>query len=176
MFQSRYTAVWKSLHLHLSISTKIPRETSMVESYLRTFQGLTGGFSCYLEQLYCGEQVSTCFCRNISTWDIISGVLEMRYTVQFAGLLINMLKRDSIRDHFLKILSNFQRTFNKFCKMRLKGDFAEFLGELLFETVSGKLPPGKFPPIKLPPWKFPPSKLQPGTFLPEFLNHVSKKL
>ena len=37
-------------------------------------------------------------------------------------------------------------------------------------TVSGKLPPGKFPPIKLPPGKFPPIKFPPGIFPPMFLN------
>ena len=41
--------------------------------------------------------------------------------------------------------------------------------------VSGKLPPGKFPPIKLPlgkfpPGKFPPRKSPPGIFPPMFLN------
>ena len=63
------------------ISTKIPSKTSMMESFLGTFPGLTRSFSCYLEQLFCGEQVSACFCRNDSTGDIISGVLKTRYAV-----------------------------------------------------------------------------------------------
>ena len=37
-------------------------------------------------------------------------------------------------------------------------------------TLSGKLPPGKFPPMKLPPGKFPPRKFPPGIFPPMFLN------
>ena len=35
--------------------------------------------------------------------------------------------------------------------------------------VSGKLPPGKFPPIKLPLGKFPPRKFPPGIFPSMFL-------
>ena len=35
--------------------------------------------------------------------------------------------------------------------------------------VSGKLPPGKFPPIKLSPGKFPPRKFPHGIFPSEFL-------
>ena len=47
--------------------------------------------------------------------------------------------------------------------------FTEPLSSLLF-SVSGKLPPGKFPPIKLPSGKFPPRKFPPGIFPSMFLN------
>ena len=103
-------------------STKMPSKNYMVVSFLRRFPRFTGSCSCYLEQLFCGEQVTTCFCRN-----------------------------DSIREHFLEIFCKFQRTFNIFCKefvfsgavncwlwacmeLWLKGDFSEFLEELLFGT------------------------------------------
>ena len=57
-------------------STKIPSKASIVEFFIDKFSGLTGSFRCYLEQLFCGEQVDTCFCRNGSTGDFISGVLK----------------------------------------------------------------------------------------------------
>ena len=44
------------------ISTKIPIKTSTVESFLGKSPDLTRSFRCYLEQLFCGEQVSTYFC------------------------------------------------------------------------------------------------------------------
>ena len=37
-------------------------------------------------------------------------------------------------------------------------------------TVSGKLPPGKFPPIKLPSGEFPPGKFPSREFPPMILN------
>ena len=58
------------------ISTKILSKMSMMEFFVDELPGLTGSFKCYLEQLFCGEQVSTCFCRNDSTGDFISGVLK----------------------------------------------------------------------------------------------------
>ena len=60
------------------ISTKIPSKRSIMESFLGTIPSLTRSFSCYLEQPFCGEQVSTCFCRNDSTGDVILGVLKTR--------------------------------------------------------------------------------------------------
>ena len=39
----------------------------------------------------------------------------------------------------------------------------------IFSSVSGKLPPGNFPPIKFPPGEFLPAKFLPGIFLPIFL-------
>ena len=57
------------------ISTEIPSERSMMESFLRISAGLPGNLSC-VDLLFCREQVSTCFCRKDSTGDIISGVLK----------------------------------------------------------------------------------------------------
>ena len=57
------------------ISTKIPSKTSMMESFLRISAGLPESLS-YVDLLFCREQVSTCFCRKVSTGDFISGVLE----------------------------------------------------------------------------------------------------
>ena len=69
------------------ISTKMPSKKSMVVSFLKRFPCFSGSCSCYLEQLFCGEQVPTCFCRN-----------------------------DSIREHSPEIFCEFQKTFNVFCK------------------------------------------------------------
>ena len=44
--------------------TKRPKETSPVESFWGTLNGLPGSFSCCLEQLFCREFVGTCFCRK----------------------------------------------------------------------------------------------------------------
>lgn len=43
--------------------TKLPKETSLVESFY-TLNGLPGSFSCCLEQFFCRESVGTCFCRK----------------------------------------------------------------------------------------------------------------
>ena len=53
--------------------------------------------------------------------------------------------------------------------------FLNFFSSLIYQKVSGKLPPGKLPPIKLSPGKFPPGKFPPrkfprGIFPPMFLN------
>ena len=59
------------------ISTEIPSKASMLESFLRISAGLPVSLS-YVDLLFCREQVSTCFCRKITTGDFISGVLKTR--------------------------------------------------------------------------------------------------
>ena len=59
------------------ICTDIPSKRSMVESFLRTSAILPGSLS-YVDQLFCRQQVSTCFGREDTTGDIISGVLKTR--------------------------------------------------------------------------------------------------
>ena len=71
-FYYNYSFLYDLIH----ISTKIPTKTSMVEFFTDEFPGLTGSFDCYLEQLFFGEQVRTCFCRNDYTGDFISGNLK----------------------------------------------------------------------------------------------------
>ena len=55
---------------------KLLSKTPMVVLFLKAFAGHSGSFSCCFEQLFCGEPVSTCLCRQNATWDVISGVLK----------------------------------------------------------------------------------------------------
>ena len=75
--QYRSATVTHFARVSYDISTEIPSETSMVESFLRISAGLPGSLN-YVDLLFCREQVSTCFCRKDSTGDIILGVLKTR--------------------------------------------------------------------------------------------------
>ena len=77
--QYRSATITHLARVSYHISIEIPSKTSMVESFLRTSAGLPGSLS-YVDQLFCREQVSPCFCRKASTGDIISGVLKTRTT------------------------------------------------------------------------------------------------
>ena len=76
-FYYNYSFLYSLIH----ISTKIRTKTSMVESFIDEFPGLTGSFDRYLEQLFFGEQVRTCFYRNDYTGDFISGNLKTCWAV-----------------------------------------------------------------------------------------------
>ena len=74
-----------------------------------------------------------------------------------------------------KSFANFSS--NSYIYFRAMIKFCAICGEAwrYILRVSGKLPPGKFPPIKLPPGEFtpeklPPRKFPPGIFPPMFLN------
>ena len=75
--QCPFATITHFLGVSYHISTKTPRKTSMVESFLKISSGLPGTL-IYVEQLICREQVSTCFCREDATEDIISGGLKAR--------------------------------------------------------------------------------------------------
>ena len=107
--QYRSATITHFARVSYHISTDIPSKTSMVESFLRIPAGLPGNL-CYVDLLFCREQVSTCFCRKDSTGDIISGVLKTRTAeaCSLQGCIVTYEKGT-----LLEIM--FQSTFNKFC-------------------------------------------------------------
>ena len=75
--QYRSATITHFVGVSYHIYTEVPSKTSMVDPFLRISAGLPGSLS-YVDLLFCSEQVSTCFCRNDSTGDIVSGVLKTR--------------------------------------------------------------------------------------------------
>ena len=75
--QYRSATVTHFTRVSNDISTEIPSKTSMIEFFLRISAGLPGSLN-YVNLLFSRGQVSTCFCRKVSTGDIISGVLKTR--------------------------------------------------------------------------------------------------
>ena len=54
---------------------KLPGKTSTVEPFLSTSVGLPGSFpKIHLEQLFCRESASTCFCKKGIPWHVISQI------------------------------------------------------------------------------------------------------
>ena len=82
--------------------------TPMVVLFLKAFAGHSGSFSCCFEQLFCGEPVSTCLCRQNATWDVISGVLKTCRAKGCSLQACNLLKKTLLEIPSWKFSTSFK--------------------------------------------------------------------
>ena len=87
---------------------KLLSKTPMVGLFLKAFAGHSGSFSCCFEQLFCGEPVSTCLCRQKATWDVISGVLKTCRAKGCSLQACNLLKKTLLEIPSWKFSTSFK--------------------------------------------------------------------
>ena len=112
----------------------------MVGLFLKAFAGHSGSFSCCFEQLFCREPVSTCLCRQNTTWDVISGVLKTRRAEGCSSQACNLLKKNSIRDPLPEIFCMFQSAF----KNLVRSSFLVALHNVYCKSTARNKPVHKF--------------------------------